>query len=426
MNLTLWETLPLRTTAVLGDFSGKEVLPQRFGNLTKTRFPLIKLTDSEWFAADHPMPITTVFVDDEATLSFDAVTDSDADGNTWTIVRLGAPAPPDAKISASGIGRRDPTTGALIENPADIMEFVLRLAGRTETFPLLRAECSNAGIVLAGSLDRTQSIRAWLDEIAYSAGAIWTPDAARLYPANYVRGSIVPLDRFAASDILVESKLDDTADVLRLYYDPNDATGSPQQFVELTASPQRFGGVVAEVTLRWMRQAANAESIGRRMLGRMAGARYSVSFATDLTDLRPCQWTRLESHPEWPIPSAEDPTPMILAAEIDLGKKNARISAEVIASTPEIEVTAHSVALPSTISAAVALAISGSVATFTIFDDSGKPVKDAMCSLDNGPAKKTNEEGKVRFDITRADPPKKHQLGVEAKGFTPFLLDVFF
>lgn len=425
MNLALWEPLPLRTTAVLGDFSGKDVLAKRFGDLRKTRFPLLKLSDTEWFAADHPMPITAVFVDDEATLSFAVETRGDEAGNTWTVVILAAAAPPDSKVSASGIGLRNPDTGALIENPADIMEFVLRQAGRTETFPLLRAECSAASIILAGSLDRAQSIRAWLDEISYSAGAIWTPEAARLYPASYVRGSIVALDKFAASDINVTSALDDTADILRLYYDLNDATSQPQQFVELTASPKRFGGIVAEVTLRWMRQAATAETIGRRMLGRMAGKRYTVEHSSDQTSLRPCQWTRIEDNPEWPTDDV-NPLAMVLAVEADHQNKRGRVTSEVIASTPAITVTAHSIALPSTVSASVSLAVANGVATFTIYDDAAKPVKDALVSLDGGPARKTNEEGKVAFTATPSSPPKKHQLAVEARSFTPFLLDVFF
>src|SRR6185369_13044894 len=154
------------TTAALGDFSSKLILAQRFGDLRRARFPLAKLDDSNWAAADHAMQITEAFVDDEKTLSFDAQVLGDDAGNTRTVVRLAAPAPPDAKVSASGIGRLDPVTGELIQNPADIMEFILRLAGRTETFPLLRAECAAEGIVLAGSLDRAQSMRAWLDEVA--------------------------------------------------------------------------------------------------------------------------------------------------------------------------------------------------------------------------------------------------------------------
>jgi len=423
----LWEILPLRTTAALGDFSSKLILAQRFGDLRRARFPLAKLDDSNWAAADHAMQITEAFVDDEKTLSFDAQVLGDDAGNTRTVVRLAAPAPPDAKVSASGIGRLDPVTGELIQNPADIMEFILRLAGRTETFPLLRAECAAEGIVLAGSLDRAQSIRAWLDEVAYSAGAIWTPEAARLYPVDYVRGSVVPLDRFAASiPTPPVSTLEDTADVVRLFYDPNDATSTPQQYVELSASPDRFGGLVTEVTLRWMRQALNAETIGRRMLGRMAGERYRVTFTTDQTSLRPGQWVQFIDHPQWMIPDVVDPLAMVLSVDVDLQTKKAQVTAEVIASTPTITVTAHSVALPSTTSATVSIAVKNGVLTATINDDSAKPVKNAQVSLDGGAARKTNESGQVSFIVKTATPPKKHELAVQAKGFTPFQLDVFF
>ena len=67
MNLLLSETLPLRTTRMLGDFAEDEVLPQRFGDLRHSRFRLIKLSLTEWFAADHPMPISNVYIDDEET-----------------------------------------------------------------------------------------------------------------------------------------------------------------------------------------------------------------------------------------------------------------------------------------------------------------------------------------------------------------------
>ncbi len=421
--LLLYEDLPLRTTRQLGDFAVDQILPRRYGDLRNTRFPLIKLSDSEWLAADHPMPITAVYVDDEATTGYDVQLRSDSTGNTWTVVRLAAPAPPDAKVSASGLGVEDPITGERIENPAAIAEDVLRLAGRDETFPLLRAECAAADLVLAGSLDRLQAIQAWVDEVMYSAGAIWIPEAARLYPTTQVVGYVASLDRFGkATNLTADSNLNDTADVLHLSFDLNDATGRPQQFVELTASPQRFGGLPKEVTLRWLRKASNAESIGRRMLQRMAGVRYNVQHETNQKHLRPCTWTRLVDNPQWMIPGA-DPTPMILKVTISTEENSATVNSEVIASVPDIEVTAHSIALPSTVTAAVSIAIANGVAVFTISDDHGDPVKDAQCSLDGGAAKKTNEEGKVSFNVTPATPPRKHQLAVEAPGMTPFLLD---
>ena len=424
MNVLLSENLPLRTTRILGDFAEDQVLPYRFGDLRNTRFRLIQLNDSTWFAADHPMAITDVYIDDELTSGWAATIESDTTGHSYTIVRLAAPAPPDAKVSASGIGHRDPVSGNIIENPADLMEFILRMAGRSETFPLLRAECAANDIRLAGSVDRLQSVLSWLDEIAGSAGAIWIPEAACLYPIVYSRGYIEQLDRFSASDLDVESALDDTADVLHLGYDYNDATGKSGQFVELTASPRRFGGYVQELSMRWLRSSANAESVGRRLLQRLAGERYSVAHGTDQRQLRPCTWTRIANHPDWPIPGG-DPTAMVLGVEVDYETGQAEVTSEVIASVPEIAVTAHSVALPSTVTAAIAVAISNGVATFTISDEAGRPLKDAQVSLDGGPARKTNEAGKVAFNITPATPPKKHQLAVEAPGYTPFLLDVF-
>jgi len=137
VSLLLSEALPLRTTRMLGDFAASEVLPLRFGDLRGTRFPLVKLTDVRWLVADHDMEVTAVFIDDEETKSYAVVSESDAAGHTWTVVRLAAPAPPDARVSGSGLGLKNPDTGALIENPADIAEYLLRLAGRTEIFPHL-------------------------------------------------------------------------------------------------------------------------------------------------------------------------------------------------------------------------------------------------------------------------------------------------
>lgn len=176
--------------------------------------------------------------------------------------------------------------------------------------------------------------------------------------------------------------------------------------------------------MRWLRSSANAETIGRRMLQRMAGVRYDVTYETDQTNLRPCYWSRFTSHPSWPIAGA-DPSLMILSVDVDTEARLCTVVAEHVASTPTVTVTAHSVALPDTLSAAVSVALAGSVATFTISDDAGAPIKNAKCQLDGGAAKKTNEVGKVQFNVTPATPPKRHVLAVEAAGFAPFLLDVF-
>lgn len=410
---------------MLGDFAADHVLPHRLGDLRETRFSLVKINDSTWFVADHAFEVTDVQIDDASVQSWEQTTDSDDTGNLWTLVLLGAPAPPDAKVTASGVGRLNPATGALIENPAEIMEYVLRLAGRSERFPLLRAECAAAGYTAAGSLDELKSIRAWLDEIAYSFGAIWTPGNARLYPTRTIRGPVIPFDQTNAAGLSTSASLEDACDELRVSYNVDQSTGNARRYVQLSASPPRFGGVSREVTLKWARKPTDAEKIGRRMLERMGGRTYTTTLRTSDTSARPCDWRQFVSHREWPTSDA-DPVGMILAIDCEPGKRTSFVTLEVIADAPSVDVTGSSIAVPIEVGAAVDVEIADGEVTFRITDDDGKtPIVDAFVSLDGGTAKKTNAQGKVTFGVTPSDPPKKHELAVEAPGKTPFILDVF-
>lgn len=427
MYLLLYESLPLRTSRMLGDFADDFALPHRLGDLRSSRFLLKKLSDTEWFVADHAMQVTAVQIDDETISGWEQQTRTDVDGNTWTVVVLAAPAPPNASVTASGIGRLDDRTGRLIDNPADIMEYMLRLSGRSEIFPQLRAETAAEGITHGGSIDVFKSIRSWLDNVAYSYGGVWTPELARLYPTPVVRGAVTDLDRFNAANMQVTTDIEDTCDILRVSYNVDESNGRALSYVELSARPYSYGGVAKEVVLAWVRTASNAESIGRRMLQRMAGRTYTIAL-TGTGDVgsgvRPCHWVRLNDHPGWPIDNTS-PVAMALATSITPDQRSSEISLEYTASYPAIVVSAHSIAVPFGVGAAVDVAISNGVATFTILNESSRPILDALVSLDGGTPKKTDGQGRVSFSITPATPPRRHELAVEAPGFTPFLLDVY-
>jgi hypothetical protein len=111
---------------------------------------------------------------------------------------------------------------------------------------------------------------------------------------------------------------------------------------------------------------------------------------------------------------------------VDVNDNLCDVRSEVIASTPTITVTAHSVALPSTTTAALAAAIADGVLTLSAFDENGKPIQDALISLDGSAAKKTNKEGKVQFSVTPSNPPKNHQVVFKAPGFAPQFLVIPF
>lgn len=427
MYLLLYESLPLRTSRMLGDFADDFALPHRLGDMRSSRFLLRKLSDTEWFAADHAMEVTAVQIDDESISGWEQQTRTDVDGNTWTVVVLAAPAPPNASVTASGIGRLDARTGRLIENPADIMEYMLRLAGRSEIFPQLRAETAAEGITHGGSIDVFKSIRSWLDNVAYSCGGVWTPELARLYPNPIVRGAVTDLDRFNAANIVVTTDIQDTCDVLRVSYNIDESNGRALNYVEISARPYSYGGVSKEVVLTWVRNASNAESIGRRMLQRMAGKTYTIALTAtgDIgSGVRPCQWVRLNDHPGWPIDDT-NPVAMALATSITPDQRSSEIALEVTTAYPSVVVTAHSLAVPFEVGAAVDVAIVNGVARFTILDGNSKPIQDALVSLDGAAPKKTDGQGRVYFSITPAIPPRRHELAVDAPGFTPFVLDVY-
>lgn len=412
MRLLLFEDVPLRTTRILGDFAEDTPLPHRLGNLTDARFKLIRLSDTEFFAADHPMEINGAFVADQRTDAWQRELVADPVVEAYTIVRLATPAPKDAVVSATGTGRRDKRTGKLIENPAEAMEYVLRLAGRSDVFVDLRAEASAAAINVAGSITEIKSIRAQLDEIARSVAAIWTPTQSRLYPTTVVAGPVTELNVDSAWDIRPVAELQDTADVLQIGYGEENATGKSLRSIELTANPKRYGGIVAQRTLAWLRSPANAESVGRRILSRLAGERYTVQFSSDRTDLRPGRWVRLVDHPEWPT-AAVDPQMMVLAVDVTPFTRAIEVTAEAILSYPSITVTAHSIALPSTTQGPIEVSFRDGIATFTIKDPEGRPLAGARVALDGSAAKRTDSQGRVAFHTSGGH----HSLAIAAPGF---------
>jgi hypothetical protein len=419
VNHLLSENVPLRSSSVLGDFAEDFPLAHRYGDLTKASFKLGRLTSTKFFAADHPMDITEALVNKAKTLAFTAYLESDDEGHTWTVVEFATAVPDGAEAWARGRGKRNPKTGQLLQNPAEIMEDVLRICGRTETFGQLRAEAAAAGIVLAGSVDTVKSIRATLDDIAFSGGAVWTPFSGRLYPTNVILGPVTPVTKMSAGDLKVSSDLQDTADILRLSYDVEEASGKPQHYIELTASPKLYGGIVQEVTLPWLRTPPNAETIGRRRLNRLAGDRRAVSYNSNLTKLRPGDWTKLTAHPAWPAPGA-DPSVMVLAIDVTPDTNAVQITGEAVLSSPVIEVTSHSVAVPPDLGAGIEVDYKNGVAHLRVLDEEDKPIKNASIAVDNGPPKLTDETGRVAFVL----PKGEHLIQFAAEGYDSFVMSI--
>lgn len=441
MSLLLSEILPLRTTKALGDYAEDVPLPWIFGDLTEAPFPLIRLSPTRYFAADHPMPITRVFVARQVVSSWERVLPSDEDGHTWTEVHFAAPVPVDAEVAACGTGKTDDDTDELIENPGDVAQLISSIAARDDDWSTLRADCSSINLTIAGRIFDLQSVKAQLDRIMQSSVTIWAYGMARLYPAPAMpvtggellnedgdpllaedgnpllidAGPILDLDYREVTGLRVSASLTDTADVLRVSYDWSDASQRALHYIELSASPKLYGGLSKEVSYPLLRKPQNAETIGRAVLQRLAGQRYDVSFTTDNMTLRPGDWVRPVAHPEWPLPG-DDPVIMVLTAEMDLDSKTILVEGETLFGRATVTVTGHSIALPDTVDSAIDVVVRNGIATFTLTDEDGRALAGAAVSLDGSAPLRTNAQGKVSFPAVAG----VHELAVEAVGFVPF------
>jgi hypothetical protein len=412
MRLLLSEILPLRSTKDLGDYAVDRVLPWRFGDLRENWFELIRLEDDVWFVADHVMTVTGVRVGKESATGWQRELRSNDVGKTWTVLRMAAPVPEGEAVSAVGTGYLNPVSGALVENPADVVEVIEGMAGRTGDWSQLRAECSRDGITVAGSLNKLETVQTWIHDITSSVGAIWSLDVKRLYPVETPDELEWPLASYQVHQLTVTADAQETADVLRVGYDWSDADQRAQHSITLKASPVRFDGKIMDLELRWLRKARAAELVGSRLIKRLASRRYQVTFTADETRIRPGHWVQLIACPMWPF-SEGDPHVMVTSVTVSPNSKAIDIVGEVVYSAPTAEVTDFSLGLESTTEGLVEVAFKNGVATFTVLDDNSDPLVGARCALDSGMVKETNNQGKVSFTTARGS----HTLIIEHPEF---------
>ncbi|MDZ7655620.1 MAG: hypothetical protein U0997_06715 [Sulfurimicrobium sp.] len=417
MNLLLSEDFPLRTSAALGDYTEDAILPVVYGDLSQSAVPLVKLSETEYLAADHPATITAVFVDGQETKGWSGSTKIDITGHAYCAVTLSAPAEQGAEITAAMRGKRHATTGALIEHPADILQDVLSLAGKAWDLSRLKAELP--GVRLAGRLDRQQSVRAWLDEITQSCGVVWAERFAASYPAS-AGVAVAALDARNCQPGSISASIQDAADRLQIAFDYHPAKQTYAQYMELSAKPSPFGAAgapIAKLEAPWLRQPADALALGKRLLSRLAMQRASIEIESGKA-ISVGDWLTL-THPALPVDGQQ--AMMALSMEYHPGKPGRRISGEIAwGETPIITLDHHARAIRPKAEGGVDVAYANGIATFTILGPDGKPLPNALVSLDNSAAKKTNAQGKVSFEAK----PGRHVIAVEADGYIPFELEV--
>lgn len=400
MRLLLSEILPLRNTRDLGDYVESLPLPWRFGELNW--FDLIRLSDTQFFVADHPMEVTDVRVDNVINDGWERKLVSDGEGRTWTIVEFSQAVPTNVAVAARGTGYRNPTTGEVIDNPGDVLEAVERMAGRDSNWSQLRSEASRDGLTVSGSIDSLKSVQAWIHEITGSVGAIWGQGVGRLYPVAAPEALIWRLDPWEIDELAVSASAEESADVLHVGYDWSQSERRPTRNISMSAKPIRFGGREVTLELKWLKKPRAAEIVTGRLLQRLACRRYKVSLVSNEVRIRPGNWLQLIANPLWPFGDG-DPYVMVTSVVLRPHANYVEVQGEVMYTTPTTEVEAYSLALDASEAGPLDIIFKNGTLTITVRNNSLQPLSGALVALDGGAPKQTNNQGRVQFKTVRGN-----------------------
>ena len=181
--------LPLRTTIAWGEFLNVQPIPWVYGRCSVA--PLaFNAGQTQWCIADHPISGVDAVQIDGAETAFTWRNAADSVGHPIALVELATAPKDNGAVAVQMRGALNETTGELLENPADIARDILRRSGielPASAWAEFRRQCSAGGLTAGGSLGQMMTIRAALDDLLASLGAVWSGGArgwARLWPSN--------------------------------------------------------------------------------------------------------------------------------------------------------------------------------------------------------------------------------------------------
>ena len=187
--LPLSDLVPLRRTTVWGSYRTDAAIPICYGTVTVA--PVAYDAENTAFvAADHPcLSVIEVFRDNVSETAWSWRNEADSTGTTVCLVRLNEPLQSNERLTVRLSGVRDPATGTLITNPADVAWDFLTRCGIPQTradLDSFRASCAALGLSVARVIDDgRQTVRTVLDDLFQSIGAVWSggmTGLAKIYP----------------------------------------------------------------------------------------------------------------------------------------------------------------------------------------------------------------------------------------------------
>lgn len=415
--------VPLRTSAAWGRYRTLEALPRIYGR--GVRAPLIQYSEDRrrWVWCDHPATVRRVLIDGVRSDAWDSEDAPDSTGAIVCFVELSEPLPEGSLVWAEGDGLVG-STGALVENPADVLTDVLALAGSDPDLSEFRVQCSRADIALSGRIaDTSRTLRSIVDEICQSAGAVWerqSPGFARLYPGTPDADEPPALIAEALDTIEASTALADVYTAVRVQYAYDYGEEVFRGVVEVQAPEpvRRYGRRVLELSAPWLASGRLAQALAERHCRHRARPvwQYEIQGA-DAWDVPLLRFAEIPSDAQPTIPSTAEL--FLLAATRDFGTRSVVLSGQApYGPEPAVEVTLVGTAYEAQEYASAAVTGEGGAQVITLTDESGSPLASASVTVAGGPTKTADGAGRVRFEPGEL-PPGSYTLTATAPGRQP-------
>lgn len=428
--IALSDQLPLRKTTAWGQYKDVRLIPHVYGRTTVDPVPYDK--DGYLFVlADHSIQgVDRVEREGTPIAAFDFRNEPDDTGHGVAVLELSEALTSGETLAVDVRGKMDVNDGSLLTEPAEVLwDVVSNIGGQAlplSAFDRFRTETADKD--LNGVISEEKTLRAQVDELMLSVGGIWSggmPGFARLYPApddpnEPARGDYTDLTAF---NLTAESSATTLITRLRILYQYDYARKLYKRVLEVTApdAVESYGDLENELDARWIREPAQAAALAERLIEFFARPLWNLKFNVALKDQerkipRPGTVVSL-NHTRSPANGRL----LVSGSDVDVS----RLQVEITATTPAGNVprwtlshlsTAHEPLIAESVSAVF---IDG-VATFTILDDSRRPLSGASVTIDGGQTKVSDKAGRVQFTATKGP----HQLVIVASGFADRIVDI--
>ena len=416
MTLALSANLPLRTSAVWGEFGEVAVIHHRYG---RTRGPAIRYdsTGRRYVWADHASELlTAVWIDGQPSSAWTWRNVSDVTGHAVTLIELSQST--TGVVTAAGYGKINANTGALIDDPAEIIADILtNVVGRdAPNVGWLGFEAARLGIACAGSLDDDQqSVQSAISAIAESIGAIWSARArefARIAPGGQYDGGSAAAESGPTFHVgylrNAKTSIDSIVNVVVVEFDHDGSTARQTLEMDVPDSVARFGRREQRIEARWIADGRVAAALATRLLTYRSEPSWLYSAEGVPGDVRTLSVVHWTGDTDLPAPESA----IVLSARYDPATRSSAIEFERLTATgAELRLVRQGSAIVDDALVQAQVQTQGDQRRIQLKGEGGNPLPRAKVILDGTIIRYSDAGGWVVFPV-QATPSGIHTLAI--------------